>query len=229
MKKYTLILLSGGVGSRMKNPVPKQYMLLAGKPMIMHIIERADCLSQIESIIIVCAEEYRSMIELMIMQYGIKKPYSFALAGETRQASVFSGLKNVNTEDVIIHEAARPFVSVDDFEELINDASSNATIGMDIPFTVVKGHSDVEGILNRSELVNVQLPQKFNTEQLLLAHYKAKADNRIFTEDVSLLYYYNPTSMIKIIRGKEYNIKITTRTDMLSGEIIYDEYFRRIK
>ena len=229
MKKYTFILLSGGVGSRMKNPVPKQYMLLAGKPMIMHILERIDCLDQVDKIVIVCSEDYKASIDLMIKQYGIKKDYSFANAGSTRQASVYSGLKEVTSHDVIIHEAARPFVSVSDFEELINDQSDNATIGMDIPFTVIKGHEQVEGILNRSELVNVQLPQKFNTKQLLAAHEKAINDGKLFTEDVSLLYFYDSSSIVKIIKGKEYNIKITTRTDMLSGEIIYDEYFRRRK
>ena len=227
--EYTMVLLSGGIGRRMNNSIPKQYMLLAGKPMIMHTLEKVDLLDEIKQIIIVCADEYRSFISLMLEQYGIAKPVVFATSGNSRQASVYSGLKQVKTSNVIIHEAARPFVTEEDYRELIAAENENTMIGLDIPFTVLKGHENVEGLLERTELVNVQLPQKFNTTKLLLAHQKAEADGKTFTEDASLLYYYNPEIKMSIIKGKDYNIKITTRMDMLTGEIIYDEVFRRIK
>ncbi len=226
---YTLVLLSGGIGTRMNNSIPKQYMLLAGKPMIMHILEKVEMLNDVKQIIIVCAEEYQSSINLMLNQYGISKNVKFAKSGSSRQASVLSGLKQVKTANVIIHEAARPFVTIEDYLELINEENENTMIGLDIPFTVLKGHENVEGLLERSELVNVQLPQKFNTSKILSAHQKAESENRTFTEDASLLYYYYPDVKIRIIKGKDYNIKITTRMDMLTGEIIYDEVFRRRK
>lgn len=226
---YTFILLSGGVGSRMQNSIPKQYMLLAGKPMIMHVLEKVDCIDAIKEIIVVCSNEYQSSIDLMIEQYGIKKSVLYAPAGKTRQESVYSGLKMVDTENVIIHEAARPFVTIEDYNTLIDENYSNVMMGIDIPFTVIKGHNEVEGLLTRSDLVNVQLPQKFNTRAIIEAHEKAKIENRSFTEDASLLHYYNPDAIIRIIKGKDYNIKITTRMDMLIGEIIYDEVFRRRK
>lgn len=226
---YTLVLLSGGIGTRMKNSIPKQYMLLAGKPMIMHILEKVEMLNDVKQIVIVCADEYRSSINLMLEQYGISKNVEFATSGNSRQASVLSGLKQVKTANVIIHEAARPFVTIEDYQELINEENENTMIGLDIPFTVLKGHENVEGLLERSELVNVQLPQKFNTEKILSAHQKAESEGKTFTEDASLLYYYYPDTKIRIIKGKDYNIKITTRMDMLTGEIIYDEVFRRRK
>jgi len=213
----------------MHNDIPKQYILLAGKPMIMHVLEKVNLIETIEKIVIVCAKEYQSSISLMLDQYGIIKPVEFASAGNTRQASVLSGLKKVDTPDVIIHEAARPFVKIKDYQELINEPTNNAMIGLDIPFTVVQGHENVEGILDRSALVNVQLPQKFKTSLLLDAHLKAEQEHKLFTEDASLLYYYHPETSIKIVKGKEYNIKITTRIDMLYGELIYDEIFRRRK
>lgn len=226
---YTFVLLSGGVGSRMHNSIPKQYMLLAGKPMIMHVLEKVNSIEAISKIVIVCADDYRSSISLMLEQYGISKPVEFAAAGKTRQASVLSGLKKVDTPQVIIHEAARPFVKVEEYQELIDEPQENAMIGSDIPFTVVEGHEHVEGILDRSALVNVQLPQKFNTKLILDAHLKAESEGKFFTEDASLLFHYNPKTEIKIIKGKEYNVKVTTRIDMLAGEIIYDEIFRRRK
>ena len=224
---YTFVLLSGGVGSRMHNSIPKQYMLLAGKPVIMHILEKIDSIDEICKIVIVCAEEYRASISMMIEQYGIKKTVVYADAGKTRQASVLSGLYKADSESVIIHEAARPFVTTDDYKRLINEESENAIMGIDIPFTVLKGHEYIEGLLTRSELVNVELPQKFNTKLLLDAHQRAEKEGLLFTEDASLLYYYRSDIKIRIVKGQDYNLKITTRMDMLTGEIIYDEIFMR--
>ena len=226
---YTLVLLSGGIGSRMQNAVPKQYMLLAGKPVIMHIIERVDQLDRIDDIVIVCADEYQSSIKLMLNQYGIRKEVRFARAGITRQESVRNGLALVSNENLILHESARPFVKVEDFNRLMDDEHPNATFGADIPFTVVKGHSKVEGILNRSELVNVQLPQKFETSLLKAAHQKALEEGVEFTEDGSMIFHYFPDAHIEICKGMDYNLKLTTRIDMLAGEQIYDDIFRRRK
>lgn len=223
---YTVVMLSGGTGTRMNNIVPKQYLLLAGKPVIMHTLERLDRIEQVSKIVIVCAEEYVSSIQLMLNQYGISKEVEFAPAGETRQASVKSGLHFVETKNVIIHEAARPFVKTRDFIDLINEGEENAILGISIPFTVLKGHEFVEEQLKRSELVNVQLPQKFNTELLKKAHDRAEKEKLCFTEDASLLFNYFPETKIKICEGKEYDIKLTTRMDMLMGEQIYDEIFR---
>lgn len=226
---YTLILLSGGTGSRMKKTIPKQYLLLAGKPVIMHTLERIDKIKKISKVIIVCTDEYVSLIREMLIQYNIKCSVDFARAGETRQDSVRSGLELVTSENVILHEAARPFVSEKDFMMLINESCDNAIYGIKIPFTVVKGHENVEGILERSELLNVQLPQKFNTMLLKEAHRMAQQEKRLFTEDASLVYFYYHDIVIKICKGMDYNIKLTLPIDMITGEIIYKEYFARRK
>lgn len=225
--EYNVILLAGGTGSRMQNSIPKQYLLLAGKPLIMHSLEKINAINEVSKVVIVCADEYRNTINKMIEQYGITKSVEYASAGETRQASVLSGLNHVVTDNVIIHEAARPFVTLEDYQELIDDSCENAIYGTSIPYTVIKGNEYVEGLLTRSELINVQLPQKFNTKVLLEAHLKAAKDNNIYTEDASLLYDYHPQIPIKVIKGRDYNIKITTRIDMLIGEILYEEIFVR--
>ena len=222
---YTLLFLSGGVGSRMHNSVPKQYMLLAGKPVIMHILERVDQIDEIEDVVVVCAKEYEASISLMVQQYGIRKKIIYAPAGVTRQESVRNGLAMVHNEDVIVHEAARPFVKVDDFKRLIAVEERNATFGASIPFSVLKGHEYVEGLLDRSELVNVQLPQKFETRLLKEVHERAAAEGREFTEDAAMIYLYHPEVPIKVCEGMDYDIKLTTRIDMLAGEQIYADIF----
>lgn len=226
---YSLILLSGGTGSRMKQDIPKQYLMLAGKPVILHTLERIDAIKEISEIVIVCTNDYIEVIKDMLKQYNVKTEVKFAKGGKTRQESVKAGLEQVSSECVILHEAARPFVLEQDFIRLIDEPCENAMFGTPIPFTVLKGHEFIEGNLNRSELVNVQLPQKFNTELLKNAHEQAQKDNLIFTEDAGMLYHYYPETKIKICEGMDYNIKLTTPTDLVIAEIIYKEYFARRK
>lgn len=146
--------------------------------MIIHTIERFDRLDAVDEIVIVCAPEYEDSLKLMVHQYNVLKNVIFAESGETRQASVYSGLKASNQADVIIHEAARPFATIDDFERLIASENRNAILGYDIPFTVVKGHDEITGILDRSELVNVQLPQKFEKSLLIECHEMAVKEKK---------------------------------------------------
>ncbi len=225
---YSAVLLSGGKGTRMMGNIPKQYMLLAGKPMIMHSIERLDVIEDIDEIIIVCEREYISKIQTMIREYKISKNIEYAPAGGTRQESVCSGLQCAKNSHVIIHEAARPFVTVNDFKRLILAKGENATLGWPVPYTIVKGKNKITGILERSELVNVQLPQKFLTQPLLKAHMMAAANGENFTEDASLLYFYEKCH-IEIIDGSEINLKITEPSDFALGEIIFKEHFARRK
>lgn len=219
---YSVILLSAGSGTRMKENVPKQYLLLGGKPMIMHSIERLDRLPMINEIIIVCDNSYINHLEKMVKEYAITTPIKYVQGGSLRQESVYNGLKEVSNHNVIIHEAARPFVKQSEFQSLIEDTDKNATLAYDIPFTVLKGKSYVTENLDRSELINVQLPQKFETSALTQAHEKARKEGNVYTEDASLMFA-NSDKKIKILKGTSYNIKITEPLDLILGEIIYKD------
>ena len=222
---YSLILLSGGTGTRMNNNIPKQYMMLAGKPIIMHTLERIDKIESIDEIIVVCKQEYKSNIEDYIRNYRLHKKYKIASAGDTRQESVYNGLCVAGNDKVIIHEAARPFVKTEEFLELINTKQNNVTYGSPINYTVLTYQNNViDGILQRDKLVNIQLPQKFDKSVLLSCHERAISDKLFFTEDASLVFYYTKEN-ITVIRGKDYNLKITTPEDMIVGEKIYKEFF----
>jgi 2-C-methyl-D-erythritol 4-phosphate cytidylyltransferase len=221
---YSLILLAGGKGTRMKKELPKQFLLLAGKPIIMHILERVEKVSSIGEVIIVCLEEYKGYIFDYIEKYGLRKSYILVSGGETRQQSVLNGLEASKYDNIILHESARPFVSVEDFENIINNEYLNVTYGREIPFTVLnRNENNVSGILERETLINTQLPQKFEKKGLLQAHYEAKTEGKIFTEDASLLFNYKKEP-IYILEGNDYNIKLTTNFDLLIAEEIYKEY-----
>ncbi len=222
--KYSCVLLAGGNGKRMQNTTPKQYLLLAGKPIIMHNLERVDAVDDIDEVIIVCERGYIPYIKDLLVSYNLKNRYVFAEAGESRQQSVYNGLKEVSNASVLIHEAARPFVTKEDFQRIIEEEEPNVSYSYPIPFTVLKGKDYVEEILNRTELVNIQLPQKFDTALIREAHRKAAEENLHFTEDAGLLKQMCPDARIRLIKGSANNIKITEPIDLLVGEIIYREY-----
>lgn len=223
---YSFILLAAGKGVRLGKSTPKQFLPLAGKPMIVHTLERVDKLHQVTEIIVVCSLDYVSVIQSYAENYGIKKMIRYIEGGSSRQESVFNGLLAASENMVIIHEAARPLVSIREFEELIHFPYNNVTFSYSIPFTVLKKSNNgiISDILNREELVNIQLPQKFSKDVLLACHEKAKAAHRLFTEDASIVKFYSDTP-IHCIPGSASNIKITEYTDMLFGEILYKEKF----
>ena len=98
--------------------------------------------------------------------------------------------------------------------------------GIPIPFTVLKGHDYVEDLLERDELVNVQLPQKFDRAKLVAAHEAARRDGTSFTEDASLFHRY-AGERVRILPGSERNIKITVPTDVVTAEAIYADVIGR--
>lgn len=220
---YSVIILSGGKGSRMAMQLPKQYLLLGGKPIIMHTVERLEFVDEVNEIIIVCENEFVTNLELMMKQYNINKKIVYAPAGKSRQESVYNGIQNVTNNNVIIHEAARPFVLCEEFKKLIEVRADNVTYGYSIPFTVVKGDNEITSTLDRSELINVQLPQKFKLSTLKKAHDIAQKENKKFTEDSSMIFELCREN-VSIIKGSSYNIKITEPIDLHIGEIIYKEY-----
>jgi 2-C-methyl-D-erythritol 4-phosphate cytidylyltransferase len=99
-----------------------------------------------------------------------------------------------------------------------------------IPYTVLKKGEDdnISGVLNRSELVNIQLPQKFTKADLLKAHELAKEEGKVFTEDASMVYYYCDTKIF-CLQGNPYNIKMTEYVDLLYGEMLLKEEFIKEK
>ena len=117
-------------------------------------------------------------------------------------------------------------MSVAAFRELMAAPDENAMYGIPISFTVIKGHDYVEGLLERDELVNVQLPQKFDRAALVAAHEAARRDGATFTEDASLFHHYIGDP-VRILPGSDANIKITVPTDTVTAEALYAESLGR--
>jgi len=222
---YTLLLLNGGIGSRMKTAEPKQFIKLNGIPMLIYSVIKAQECDKISEIIINYPEGWLDKTKQLIADYGIKKTISYVLAGSNRHESVTNMLKHSKNNKVLIHEAARPVIDKDTFNNLIEDEHDNVSYMIEIPFTVAPVDpktNKVTGYLDRNILRNVQLPQKFNKNDLEDSHQKSIKEDMTFTEDATLCAYYGKE--VFYLTGKDSNIKVTTQTDksivahLLQGE-----------
>jgi 2-C-methyl-D-erythritol 4-phosphate cytidylyltransferase len=227
--KTGMIVLAGGIGKRIGRPVPKQFLLLGGNPLIVHVLEKVLGLDQIEEVVITCPASHLEETRQLIANHGFGERFRCIEGGASRQESVYRGLEALEgCESVVIHEAVRPLVTTEEFRALLDAPDPNAMFGIPIPFTVLKGHEYVEDLLERSELVNVQLPQKFDAALLRGAHDAARRDEAHFTEDASLFFRY-ADAPVRILAGSERNLKITVPTDLIVAEALYaDMVGRRI-
>ncbi len=222
-----MVVLAGGIGKRIGRPFPKQFLLLGGKPLIVHVLEKARALPEIERVAITCPEAHLEPTRELISNHGLGPKFECILGGASRQESVYNGLVALGGIDsVIIHEAVRPLITVDTFRTLIDAPDENVMYGIPISFTVIKGHEYVEGLLDREELVNVQLPQKFDRAKLLAAHESARREDVFFTEDAGLFFHYTGEP-VRILPGSDENIKITVPTDTVTAEAIYADIIGR--
>ncbi len=169
--KLGMIVLAGGIGKRIGRPFPKQFLLLGGKPLLIHVLDKARVIADIERVVITCPEAHIEETRRLVANHGFDARFSCILGGGSRQESVRNGLGELaDFDSVVIHEAVRPLVTVEEFRTLIAAEDANAMFGIPIPFTVLKGHAYVEDLLDRDDLVNVQLPQKFDRARLAAAH-----------------------------------------------------------
>lgn len=218
-----MVVLAGGVGKRIGRPFPKQFLLLGGKPLIVHVLEKARAIPAIERVVITCPEAHLEATRELLANHRFGDTFECIVGGASRQESVYRGLLALDGLDtVIIHEAVRPLITVDTFQSLIDAPDPNVMYGIPISFTVLVGHDYVEGLLERDELVNVQLPQKFDRPKLLAAHEEARRDDAFFTEDAGLFFHY-AKEPVRILRGSDENIKITVPTDTVTAEAIYSD------
>lgn len=218
----SVILLAAGKGNRFGAKKPKQFYRLKGKPLLAYSLKRLEEQLPFRELIISCNPLYQKMIEKIVKRYTPKlfPLMAFAAGGGTRQESVFNALLQCKGENILLHESARPCPSKGIFTRLIEAPEKNITLGAAIPFTVLKKNkkNEIETLINRDEIFNVQLPQRFDRLALLNAHQRAAHENRLFTDDSSLLFYYGTS--VQVMEGEITNIKITHSIDIAQAKKI---------
>jgi 2-C-methyl-D-erythritol 4-phosphate cytidylyltransferase len=215
MKKCSVILLAGGVGARMGTSMPKQFLQINNKIIARYSFDLLTDMPEIAEIIVVCAPPYRHLFETSQTKVAIK----FALPGERRQDSVYHGFQLVSshTELVVIHDAARPLISVEIVRRVAEAAHryGAATAGVPVKFTIKEsdGVSFVKKTPDRSRLWEIQTPQALKPDLLKQGFKKATEDGVTVTDDVALAELLQ--HKVKIVQGCYTNLKVTTPDDLI--------------
>jgi 2-C-methyl-D-erythritol 4-phosphate cytidylyltransferase len=224
--KVGAIIAAAGFGRRMKSDRPKQLLVLNGTPIIVHTIRKFDACPAIDYVIVTAPREALEEVRQLVNSAGIRKSITVVEGGERRQDSVAAGLQHLipGTEIVAVHDGVRPFVSVEDIENVVRQAerSGAAILGVPIVDTVKQVEKDVvESTLTREHLVLAQTPQAFRTSILKQAFESAAKDEYYGTDESSLVERIGHS--VAIVRGSERNIKITRPSDLTLARAFLEE------
>jgi 2-C-methyl-D-erythritol 4-phosphate cytidylyltransferase len=216
MKKI-VIIVAGGLGKRMKSDIPKQFILLCGKPILMHTFLKFYYYDpQIEFRLVLPQQAFETWNELCL-QYDFRIAHKLFPGGETRFHSVKNGLTGISESTIIgIHDAVRPLVSLNTIKNCFDLASKKGSAIPVLPLTEsVREISNNHSIARQRESYrSVQTPQVFKSE-ILLKSYETEYITS-FTDDASVVE--NSGYPIYLTDGNEENIKLTTPIDLLIGE-----------
>lgn len=213
----SVVIVAGGTGSRMQSETPKQFLELAGKPVIIWTIEKFRAFDPDIKIILVLPESH------LIIWHGLKTRYksihnvTITTGGATRFHSVMKGLANVHSEEIVgIHDAVRPLVSFETLRRCYSEAekSGSAVPVIDVEDSLRRVIGLGNSVLDRSSVKRVQTPQVFQAEKILTAYENCLDQGH--TDDASV--YESYYGHISLVEGNVENIKITFPSDMKIAE-----------
>lgn len=220
------VIFAGGTGTRMNSRnLPKQFLKIYGKPVIIHTLEIFEQCDVIDNIVVVIVKGWEEYLKTLLEQYRIKKVKTVVSGGDTGQQSIYNGLKTLDNGIVIIHDGVRPFITSKLIEENIAVAKEKK-----IAITCVKAKetlvsvedNKINRVLNRDVSYMARAPQTFDIELLKSAHSKAIADNDYsFVDSCAIVKHYFPDSDLNIVECGSENIKITTQEDFYLAKAMF--------
>lgn len=220
------IILAGGQGIRARQKFPKQFVEVKGKPLIVYTLEKFQQCDLIDQICVVCAEEYINLVTQYKNLYNITKLMQISKGGDTGLQSLYNGyfsLDGLNSDDLIlIHDAVRPFISVNLIKDNINCAKKYgvAMTAVDCVETlaVTDDGLSAKKFIPRDGIKRIQTPQTFSSENLLKIF--KNVDLTANNEPSIFILWMQMGNPIYCSRGSEKNIKITYPEDV--------EYFKNM-
>ena len=215
----TAIVPAAGKGKRLGCQLNKPFFLLEGKPLLTYSLLTLEASSFIDDLILIVEESKIPEARKLVRKYCISKVKEIVAGGKSRQDSVALGLRKINSlcELVLIHDGSRPFLT----EELIRRVTlaakryGAAVVGLPISDTIkeLKNSFFIKSTKDRESFWTVQTPQAFRTQIIQKAYFRAKKDHFLGTDSASLVERIGIP--VKIVKGDPYNIKITTKNDLL--------------
>lgn len=225
--KTAAIIVAGGVGSRLKASTPKQFIVLAGKPLLAHTVSRFEACSLVNEIVLVLPRRgFEEYSQLMSGWVSGTTSLTMVAGGEERQQSTENGLAVLPATFeglVVVHDGARPLVGHNLIRDVIEAARryGGALAGLPVfetPKEVGDGDLVLETI-DRRRFYRAQTPQCFRYEILRMAMEKAREDQFLGTDEAQLVERMN--FEIRMVPGSETNLKVTTAEDLaLAGHYL---------
>jgi 2-C-methyl-D-erythritol 4-phosphate cytidylyltransferase len=223
--KTVAIVPAAGTGSRMNRGVSKQYLSLAGKPVLVRALEALEASPCVESLyVVVPPQDVTAVRDGMLPSWGLGKVAGIVPGGMERQDSVRAGLDAVgrDADIVIVHDGVRPLVSAELVERCVRAAAEDgaATLGVPAKDTVKEVAPDgrIVRTCDRSVLWLTQTPQAFRRDILERAHREAVRDGFRGTDDTALVERLGVR--VRMVPGDYRNIKITTPEDLAVAEAL---------
>jgi len=211
--------MAGGKGLRMNAPLPKQFLEINGKPVIMHTIEAFYNFNPQISIIVVLPSDQIEFWQQLCKKHAFVIHHKIAQGGETRFQSVKNGLKLVDIPSLVaVHDAVRPLVSPETIVRCFEKAEQSGAVipVVELVDSIREVNDDDSISVNREKYRMVQTPQVFDGEILLNAYQQEY--NLLFTDDASVVE--SEGVKIHLVDGNRENIKITTQMDLIFAEMI---------
>lgn len=218
LRKYALIL-AGGSGLRMGYPLPKQFIELAGRPILIHTLENFFSFDTKIDIVLVLPSEHADLWQQLCNKHNCKIPHRIAIGGRERFHSVQNGLELITTDGIVfIHDAVRPLVSHQTLGRCFETSrlAGNALPVISVSESVRFVENETSQPIDRSKIMLVQTPQTFRVT-LIKEAYRQPFDSK-FTDDASVLE--NMGHIIQLTQGNRENIKITWPSDLIWAESI---------
>ena len=216
------IIVAAGSGSRMASDRPKQFLLLAGIPLIFHTLRPFEQCDSIDETIVVLPSESAAEFLDGAPKFGVRKVTRVVPGGATRAESVRRGLNAVRAASagiVAVHDGVRPFVTVDEISETVAAADQHgAAILVAAATDTIKQVDDKQVIktLDRRELRRALTPQCFKYELLMRAFAQADLSDPTLTDDSMLVEQTG--ARVVVVEGSARNVKITTPEDLVVAE-----------
>lgn len=218
------VIFAGGSGVRMGSGIPKQFLEINGKPVIIHTLELFDYHEDIDKIYISMLPDYIDHMHELIEDYRIGKVAAIVAGGETAQDSIYNGLTKAAQENpadsiVLIHDGVRPFISYDTITDNINGVKEkgNAITCTSCFETIIisESGSTVDSVPYRKTTYSAQAPQSFYLKDIIAAHDEIRSLPTRYENMVdSCTIMMSLGKKVNMIQGNRGNIKVTTPEDV---------------
>ncbi|GET12171.1 IspD/TarI family cytidylyltransferase [Ligilactobacillus agilis] len=225
-------IFAGGVGTRMHTKeLPKQFLKIHDKPIIIRTLELFEENPEIDMIVIACVENWIGYLNKLISKYNLRKVQRIVKGGKSGQESIYNILKAAeelgdrDKDIVLIHDGVRPLITqktiFDNITSVKKNGSAITSVKVKETVLIVDNDESITEVPDRATSRLARAPQSFYLDDILSAHEKAISENKFdFIDSCSMLQYYG--KKLYLVDGPQENIKITTPDDFYTMRALLD-------